>query len=88
MGTHIVKTTIEISDPLLVEAKTVAAREGTTVRALVEEGLRHVVRARRPAKTARFRLHDASVRGRRRPAPDHDGAAFLDALDRVNTRRR
>jgi len=63
------KTTIEIADPLLAEAKTLAAREQTTVRALVEEGLRHVVRARRPAKTARFKLRDASVRGRPSSGP-------------------
>jgi hypothetical protein len=84
MGTHIVKTTIEIADPLLLEAKTVAAREGTTVRALVEEGLRHVVRARRPGKNVRFKLRDASVRGRARPEPDD----FLEALDEVNAGRR
>jgi Arc/MetJ family transcription regulator len=77
------KTTIEIADPLLAEAKTLAAREQTTVRALVEEGLRHVVRARRPTKTARFKLRDASVRGRPRPE-----SAFLDTLDLVNARGR
>jgi Arc/MetJ family transcription regulator len=86
MGTHIVKTTIEIADPLLTEAKSLAAREGTTVRALVEEGLRHVVRARRPGKTVRFKLRDASVRGR--SGARAEGTRFLDALDEVNTGRR
>jgi hypothetical protein len=56
------KTTIEISDAILERAKALAAKEGTTVRALVEDGLRRVLRSRREA--AGFRLRDASVGGR------------------------
>jgi Arc/MetJ family transcription regulator len=55
------KTTIEISDAILERAKAVAAEEGTTIRALVEDGLRQVLRMRR-AKP--FQLRDASVSGR------------------------
>ncbi|HXH06444.1 MAG TPA: type II toxin-antitoxin system VapB family antitoxin [Vicinamibacterales bacterium] len=55
------KTTIEISDALLREAKQVAAREGTTVRALVEEGLRHVLRGRQ--RREGFRLRKESFKG-------------------------
>lgn len=40
------KTTVEIVDPLLTEAKRLAAQEGTTVRALIEEGLRRVIEER------------------------------------------
>lgn len=61
MVTHM-KTTIEISDPLLEEAKRVAAREKTTLRSLVEAGLRVVLRDRR--RRTRFRLRDASFRGK------------------------
>lgn len=60
MGTHM-KTTIEIADALLLDARHVADREGTTLRALIEEGLREALRQRdtRPP----FRLRDASFRG-------------------------
>ncbi|HSF85734.1 MAG TPA: DUF2191 domain-containing protein [Acidimicrobiia bacterium] len=40
------KTTIEISDDLLRRAKTTAAAEGTTLRALVESGPRNQIRSR------------------------------------------
>jgi hypothetical protein len=56
------KTTLDISDPLLRDARKIAAREGTTLRALVEQGLRHVVTKRK--KSAPFRLRKASVGGR------------------------
>lgn len=46
MGRHM-KTTVEISDALLTEARTVAAREKTTLRALLDEGLRLALRQRR-----------------------------------------
>jgi hypothetical protein len=55
------KTTIDIADPLLEEAKAVASRSGTTVRALVEEGLRHAIKARRRRRT--FKLRSASFGG-------------------------
>ncbi len=37
------KTTVEISDSLLREARKLAAREGVTLRTLVERGLHRVV---------------------------------------------
>jgi Arc/MetJ family transcription regulator len=55
------KTTLDISDAILARTKKLAAREGTTVRALVEDGLRQVLRARQTGGT--FRLRDASVGG-------------------------
>jgi hypothetical protein len=56
------KTTIEISEQLLREAKKVAARDGTTLRTLVEDGLRHELSHRQ--KPNSFRLRKASFKGK------------------------
>ena len=58
----LMKTTIEISDALFEAAKRRAAKRGTTLRALVEEGLRGVLEVS-PADQA-FVLRDASVGGK------------------------
>ncbi|MBB5968104.1 type II toxin-antitoxin system VapB family antitoxin [Planomonospora venezuelensis] len=55
------KTTVDIPDGLLSEARRIAQREGTTLRALIEEGLRSVV-ARR-GEAGGYVLPDASVGG-------------------------
>ena len=55
------KTTIDIPDPLLSQARQIAATERTTLRALIEEGLRAVVERRRRGQP--FRLRDGSVGG-------------------------
>lgn len=55
------KTTIDLTDALFREAKRTAAERGTTLRALVEEGLRHVIDQAKPKK--RFVLRDVSVGG-------------------------
>jgi CRISPR/Cas system-associated protein Csm6 len=55
------KTTMEISDSLLEEARKLAAKEGTTVRAFVEQGLRRIV-AERKSRGA-FKLRKASFAG-------------------------
>jgi Arc/MetJ family transcription regulator len=55
------KTTVEIADPLLAAAKRVAAARGTTVRALVEAGLRRVLEEQ--GHNTPFRLRDVSFEG-------------------------
>ena len=56
------KTTIEISDPLLAEVRRLAERDKTTLRALVESGLRKVIAEKRRT-TGQFRLRQASFKG-------------------------
>ncbi|HEX6812467.1 MAG TPA: DUF2191 domain-containing protein [Planctomycetota bacterium] len=56
------KTTVELSDDLLRRAKSVATKEGTTLRALLEEGLRWALGRRRKPRS--FKLRDASVGGK------------------------
>jgi Arc/MetJ family transcription regulator len=56
------KTTIEISDSLLDEAKRLAAKEGTTIRSYVEQGLRRIVAERK--SRGLFRLRKATFKGK------------------------
>jgi hypothetical protein len=60
MGSHM-KTTVEISDALLAEARKVAVRERITVRTLIEQGLRHAIAQRK--KRGRFHLRKATFKG-------------------------
>jgi hypothetical protein len=69
MGGHIstaiqeigIKTTIEISDQLLREARDLAVRERVTLRSLVERGLHQVVVDSK--RQAPFKLRRASFKG-------------------------
>lgn len=61
MANHM-KTTIQIADSLLQEARKVAERENTTLKALVEQGLRRAL-ADRKTQTG-FRLRKASFKGK------------------------
>jgi len=67
------KTTIDIADPVLEQARRLAARQGTTVKALVEQGLRRVIAD--SAKDTAFRLRKASFKGEGLQ-PELEGAAF------------
>jgi hypothetical protein len=71
------KTTIEIRDALLREAREVARREGTTLRALVEEGLARILKERRERKPGKYRLKLIT----------HDGGGLLVDLSPGNWRR-
>lgn len=57
MGAHM-KTTVEISDPLLREAKRAAEHDGTTLRDLIEQGLRRVLDDRNAVARKPYKLPD------------------------------
>jgi hypothetical protein len=58
-----VKTTVEISDSLLAEAKNLARNRSTTLRQVLEDGLRESLRKTRK-RPVRFHLQDGSIGGR------------------------
>ena len=75
------KTTIEIADSLLEEAKRIAGSERITLRTLVEEGLRKAVEERR-RRSSGFRLRKASYKGRgmQSGVSEGDWEAVADAI--------
>ncbi len=56
------KTTVEISDSLFLEAKMTAQARGVTLKQLVEQGLRWAIREHREPRKP-FKLRDGSVNG-------------------------
>ena len=79
-----VKTTIELSDPLLEEAKKVAAAEKIRLRALIESGLREELARRKRARV--FALRDASFKGKGLQ-PNFRGADWGRVRDAAYDRR-
>ena len=67
------KTTVHIADALLEEARKIAAREHTTVKAMIEEGLRRTIDDRKRKKT--FHLRKATFKGNGLQ-PDIAGASW------------
>ena len=59
------KTTVEIPDALLREAKNYAARRGMTLKEVLETGLRQVLESKRPARP--FKLKRRTFKGRGSP---------------------
>ncbi len=75
------KTTLDLNDALLAEAKTIAAQQRTTLTRLIEEGLQLRLRKQRiPAKPVRLPVYP----GKGGLMPGLDGLsnkALLDAAD-------
>ena len=65
------RTTVRLPDKLLARAKKKAAAEGTTLTALIEEGLRHVLAGRgQPQAAARKLPRVSTATGGLRPGID------------------
>lgn len=60
IATHM-KTTIDLPDRLLAEAKKVALRKKTTLRELLAQGLRRILEEQQ--RSEKFRLRKATFRG-------------------------
>jgi hypothetical protein len=74
------KTTVELPDALVEEARKVAAQRGITLHELLEEGLRSVVAAGSGAR-GRFVLRDARAsKGRLRPEYEGNWPAIRDEI--------
>lgn len=74
------KTTLDIADPLLEQAKAIATRDGVTLRSLVERGLQTVVAQSELARP--YQLRDASVKGKGLH-PDFAGADWPVVRDLI-----
>jgi hypothetical protein len=78
------RTTVSIDDQLLVEVKTLAARTGKTLSAMVEDALRQSLAKRGSARSVPLPLltHDG---GGLQPGVDlDDTSALLDLMDGLN----
>ncbi|MBM3509723.1 MAG: DUF2191 domain-containing protein [Alphaproteobacteria bacterium] len=76
------KTTVDLAEPLLEEARRLAAREGVTLKAVIERGLRRVIADAAASGAARFRLRPASFKGKGLQ-PDAHGATWAELRDRA-----
>ena len=74
------KTTVNLPDALIDEAKEAAREDDTTLTALIEAGLRMVLEHRK--RSGRFVLRDASVDGNGRQ-PDFRGAGWERVRDAI-----
>jgi hypothetical protein len=79
MASHM-KTTIQIPDSLFEEARKLAHRDQTTLKALVEQGLRRILSER--SRRNSFKLRKASFRGKGLQSP-FDGASWEHIRDQI-----
>lgn len=75
------KTTIELPDALFAQARRFAQAHDMTMKAMVEEGLRKVMAAKKPAKP--FKLRDASFDGGSGLSPEFKNASWEQIRDLI-----
>ena len=76
------RTTVDLPDELLRQARKQAAEEGTTLTALLADGLRLRLRRAAPGRGRRRRLPVSTVGGGLQPWVDPaSNASLLDAAD-------
>lgn len=78
------KTTLNIHDTLLVEAKALAARQRSTLTRLIEEGLRMRLRAAESLPVAAKRKPMPVFRGKGGLATGLSGLSTREMLDRLD----
>jgi len=79
------RTTVRLDDSLLNEAKREAQRRNTTLTALIEQGLRLMLRRNpEPARKGRIRLPISRATGGTVPGIDlDDTASVMDRMDGI-----
>ena len=75
------RTTLDINDRLLAEAKSLAAQRGFSLKALVEEALRERLHGRGNARRAAVELPTYSGSGLQPGVDLTDSAALLEVMD-------
>ena len=74
------KTTIELPDDLLDRSKRLARAEGTTLRAIIEEGLHLALRVREPRQRKKFTLNPFPGDGL---TPEFESASWTQIRDEI-----
>jgi len=75
------KTSFDISEPLLREVKALAKERGTTTRSLVEQALIKLLDDAKTAPPPAYELPDLSVPGKLRP--EWENATWDDMLEEI-----
>ena len=79
------KTTLDLPDDLLIEAKSVAARRHTTLKAIVEHALRREIQQAAPADDASFdsKLFERGPFGMLRLKRDRGATITLETIQKI-----